>query len=125
MVRFADLLDRRCNILRRVTTGRDVFNDREEEFEVLYSNVPCRREPSEATDNVALNIGGGEQLRFQEIFWFLPSQDIEVFDQIQLLPRSGDPQMVEITTYNVLASDALDMVNRVHHKQVEATKVLS
>lgn len=122
---FEALLDRRCNILRSSVTGRDAFNEREESYEIVYSNVKCRREPSEATDNVTLNIGDGEQLRYQEIFWFLPTQDITSFDQIELLPRAGDPPITENTTYKVLAVDSLDMVNKVHHKQVEATKVLS
>lgn len=121
---FEDVLDRRCNILRASGSARDEFNERDQDYTVVYSNVRCRREPSEATDNVTLNIGDGQQLRYQEIFWFLPTQDITSFDQIQLLPRTGDPTITENTTYQVLAVDSLDMINHVHHKQVEATKIL-
>lgn len=126
MVQFANLLDRTCSIYRRTLSGRDIFNDRDESFEIVYSNVPCRRQPSEATDNIPLNIGDGEQLRIQQIFWFLPDQDIDIHDELFLNDRSDNTTLQETgERFKVLAVDGYDMVNRVHHKRVEASKIFS
>ena len=122
-MKFEDVLDRRCNLLSPSSSGYDAMGEPILTYPVAYANVKCRREPSEATDNVRLVIGDGEQLRTQEVFWFLPDQAIDRTMRIELLPRTGDPSIPETTTWEILEVSSLDMIGRVHHKVVEATLV--
>lgn len=122
MVRFENLLNRLCNIWRSTATSTDSFGDRVPVYTVVYSNVKCRREGSKATDNVPLTIGQGDQLRSQQVFFFLPFQDLHFRDRIELLEGPDGPQP-EDGMWEILAIDSLDTRFTTHHKEVEAHRI--
>lgn len=121
MVRFSSLLNRKCNIWRSQSSSADSFNERVVSYTKVYEDIPTRREGSKATDNVPLSIGQGDQLRSQQVFFFLPTQDLHFRDRIELL--AGPAPQPEDGFWEILAIDSLDTMVTTHHKEVEAHRI--
>lgn len=119
---YERLLNRTCHIWRSDATAVDSFGERVAVYTRIYSDVKCRRESSKATDNVPLTIGQGDQLRAQQVFFFLPTQDLHFRDRIELVEAATGPQP-EDGFWEILAIDSLDTASRIHHIEVEAHRI--